>query len=198
MDEVKHERFLREAFDWTNRYEQYAYYAYTWAEGTLRQVGRYLDAKRAFENAEYASDKAVAEEANLLLVDAQSAVFVESHLLVVAAQQMRAWADRLERHEAEDGSPPPSVPSAEPRLLKDLRNTVEHLADTYTGPLWARRDPQDSHRGSRSVERMPEGKIDVSPWAADKVFGVIDVDDLRRDAQRLARELAQTVTQMQR
>jgi hypothetical protein len=149
-----------------------------WAEAVLRQVERVRTARRKFHEEVVDRDEWQPEEWSPLDVEPKMSwrsLWAEQHILVWAAHQLEEWACRLAEVR---GQQPPQ----RDRLLTDLRNSLEHLAESEIDDYSAVASPKKGW----SLQRLPKGRLGIAV-GGDRVFELIDPKILEERAVAVVR-----------
>ncbi|WP_033440899.1 hypothetical protein [Saccharothrix sp. NRRL B-16314] len=157
-----------------------------WADGTLRQATRLRHALRqasSFDKAYERMDDATLTEWDIAAKIDE--VWIEQHLLMVSAQQFEKWAKRMA--EARGGTRP-----AEDRLMRLLRNSLEHLDEAELNDFEALPGPS----GNRSLRDLPGGRLPLGvTLRADRVLvcDLVELDEIEKNCRQLANQILDEV-----
>lgn len=168
-----------------DEYEQVRSFAARWARGTLLQAQRFREARELAHLRDWQFERLEDWSPTWpQVLECLHDAWVQAHLLVVAAHQLDAWARRL----VENGGP--EVPLA-PTLLRQLRNSVEHLDQAVLGDEAAMPD-LTIERASWSLARLPGGRLalDGGLFAAQaRAFGLVDIEEIENTSSATLRAI---------
>jgi hypothetical protein len=153
------------------------YFVQLWAEAVIRQVRRVREIRAKF-NQQFRAIERMDDGPDVLdLQETSRGVWAEQHALVWAAHQVERWARRLALERGDD--PPPRD-----QVLADVRNALEHLDEA-----WFEGNHAIPGERSRSLEALPDSRLEVITSGGGLAFGLIDVEDLERCALSIVRSV---------
>jgi hypothetical protein len=155
-------------------------FAERWARGALRQATRLHEARELARLKDWQYDRAEDWSPPWQeVLNAFDDMWVEAHLLVVAAHQLDNWVRRLAR---EGGSTDARQLDA---LLAPLRHSLEHLDQAFLEGDTARPDPNQK-RKNWALDQLPGGELPLWYFGRHeqlRAFDLIDVAALERECQ---------------
>jgi len=152
-----------------------------WSESVLRQVARVKDVSREAAKLNRQLD----HEWDPSTDEALSAIWrqnwTEAHALVWSIHQLDRWGRRLAEERGEE-------PPREHLVLRDVRNTLEHLDEARLDKGHVAEPGEDQSR-NRSMRRLPGGRLYIA--TGGKLFGSLELAEL----ETIAREQLERMKQ---
>lgn len=152
----------------------------SWAEATARLVRDARERRREFQVLDSAHERMDVDGLSWDDVEtAQRSVWSTECLLILSASNLETWMKKL--YESRGRAAPPRI-----ELLKQLRNSIEHLHEAEIDEETWTATPTNGHAVRTGVGALPDGQFDV--WAGPLSY--VSVDDIESLATALLDELA--------
>lgn len=157
--------------------------AIAWSEAVVRQIAVAQSAQTEYNNAISAADRADDWSPTDDAIHERFRNMWTSHsTLVWMSFQLEKWNTRL--HAERNRDVPPSVP-----LLRELRNTLEHLDEAILCDFCAR--PGADPKANRSLRELPDSELPIgSHGKGSKLFGLVALDEIEQTASHLLNAIA--------